>query len=281
MAQDLSQPVRHFFRSEVLDGCEFRDSWYPADTPSPLVVEMPTVSLTLRGEAQVRMGTATYQTFSGQVQLHNIGSVAGLIVHSVGAPMFCCSVAMPGLSALGGAPRQPPDFECFQPNDPCVQQALLRLFESLDEPNALWQQSAFAWLQRCLTLHTALPARPRETAEPAAVARMKDYLHEHLHLNVSLADLARLTGLSRWHALETFKRHVGLPPHAYQVGLRVARARTLLRAGVSVGHTEAHCGFADQAHLTRVFRRQMRVTPAAYARGTGAPGTEKGREHEG
>ena len=56
-----------------------------------------------------------------------------------------------------------------------------------------------------------------------------------------------------------------MTPHAYLVQRRLALARSLLDAGRPIADAAAAAGFADQAHLTRAFRRSLGYTPAAYA----------------
>jgi AraC-like DNA-binding protein len=53
--------------------------------------------------------------------------------------------------------------------------------------------------------------------------------------------------------------------------LRVARARTLIAAGVLLSRITYDAGFADQSHLTRRFKASMGMTPSAYARQIMAP----------
>jgi AraC-like DNA-binding protein len=57
-----------------------------------------------------------------------------------------------------------------------------------------------------------------------------------------------------------------MTPHAFQVNLRVARARALLAGGAAPAAVAADCGFADQPHLTRTFKRAVGISPGAYAR---------------
>ena len=101
---------------------------------------------------------------------------------------------------------------------------------------------------------------------PAAVSAVTDLLHERLTDPPSLAELAAMTGLSQFALLRAFRAQTGLPPHAYLNQLRVRRARLLLDGGRPPADVAAQVGFADQAHLTRHFKRVVGVPPAAYQR---------------
>jgi len=59
---------------------------------------------------------------------------------------------------------------------------------------------------------------------------------------------------------------VGLPPHAFQLQLRVDRAKTLLAGGVDITAVAQRTGFADQSHFTRILRRSVGVTPGRFPR---------------
>jgi AraC-like DNA-binding protein len=109
------------------------------------------------------------------------------------------------------------------------------------------------------------PAERRRTPEPAAMARAREYLNDHLETNVSLLELVGLTGLAAPALVHAFATTVGLPPHAYHVQVRVNRARALLKRGEPLARVAAATGFTDQSHLTRHFRRIVGVTPGVYA----------------
>jgi AraC-like DNA-binding protein len=87
-------------------------------------------------------------------------------------------------------------------------------------------------------------------------------------------DLAAAAGCSRYAAYRAFTQAYGLAPSDYQRQLRVQAARRLLGAGVAPARAAAEAGFADQAHLTRWFRRYYGVTPGGYRAAAGAPGPE-------
>lgn len=97
-------------------------------------------------------------------------------------------------------------------------------------------------------------------------ARMRECLNEE-GPHIDLDTLAKRAGLSRFQALRSFKHRYGLPPHAYQLCVRLGEARRLLGEGAPPAEVAALCGFADQSHFNRHFKRWVGVTPVQYARG--------------
>jgi AraC-like DNA-binding protein len=106
----------------------------------------------------------------------------------------------------------------------------------------------------------------RDRAEHAAVRRARAHLRERWDQKVTLAELAAAAGLSRFELVRRFREQNAVTPHAFQTNLRVEQARRLLAAGVPPAEVAADCGFADQPHLNRVFKRAVGVTPGRYAR---------------
>jgi len=100
----------------------------------------------------------------------------------------------------------------------------------------------------------------------AALSRdaVRDRLADKLLEPPTLADLAADLDLSRYQLLRAFRTTMGVPPYAWLAQHRVSRARRLLDAGLRPAEVAPLVGFADQAHLTRWFRRVLGVTPAAY-----------------
>jgi AraC-like DNA-binding protein len=70
--------------------------------------------------------------------------------------------------------------------------------------------------------------------------------------------------LSKFHLVRQFRTVTGVPPHTFQIGQRVVRARRLLQAGIPPATVAALTGFVDQSHLHRHFRRRLGVTPTRY-----------------
>ena len=113
-------------------------------------------------------------------------------------------------------------------------------------------------------------ARRRGGGQPAApessptVRCALEFLDAHFARNVSLAELAAASGISRCHLVREFTKTVGMPPHAWLVHRRVREGERLLRRGYAPAETALVCGFADQAHFTRAFKAANGVTPARF-----------------
>lgn len=152
--------------------------------------------------------------------------------------------------------------------DPQLYWLVYRLCRSIeDNEEALDQQALFAMCMVALARRTERPPRTSELHNGRlAVARAKSYLRERCSEPVSLEQLALVSGLSRFGLVHAFTKEVGLSPHAFQVHVRVERARALLQWGVSPATVATTLGFADQSHFTRHFKRILHVTPSQYAR---------------
>jgi AraC family transcriptional regulator len=94
---------------------------------------------------------------------------------------------------------------------------------------------------------------------------VQQYVEENIDRNISLAELANLTRLSVFHFTRKFRTEFGCPPHAYVIQRRLEHAkRQLARKDVALKCIAASCGFSDQSHMTRLFRRVLNVTPTEY-----------------
>ena len=115
------------------------------------------------------------------------------------------------------------------------------------------------------------PPRAADTAAAKAVASIRDRLLADLRCAPGLRELAAGVELSPYHLLRVFKDATGFPPHTWLVLERICRARHLLAGGASPAQVSSAVGFADQAHLTRWFKRVTGVTPAAYRKSVQDP----------
>lgn len=109
-------------------------------------------------------------------------------------------------------------------------------------------------------------AEPRSRLPDGDVQRARQRLGDDVASPPSLAELARLAGLSRFQLLRRFRAVYGLPPHAWLMQQRTERARRLIQGGRSLSAAAQASGFADQSHMTRCFARQFGFTPGAWQR---------------
>lgn len=99
------------------------------------------------------------------------------------------------------------------------------------------------------------------------VARARALLDERLAETIDLDTLAAHARLDKFRLCRAFREQIGMPPHAYVTHRRVARAQALLARGVPQAEVAASVGFYDQSLLHRHFKRILRMTPGAFARG--------------
>lgn len=137
-------------------------------------------------------------------------------------------------------------------------------------PNSTPLQAQSCALELVARMVTELLDDPRPArAKPddaKAIERARECLHDADDDWVDLTTLADQAGISRFHLLRSFKQKYGLPPHAYQIGLRIGKAQRLLRRGLPAAQVAVECGFTDQSHLTRHFKKTLGVTPGRFAR---------------
>jgi AraC-like DNA-binding protein/quercetin dioxygenase-like cupin family protein len=138
----------------------------------------------------------------------------------------------------------------------------------LSNTSRLHRETVFAqagryFLQRFSTV--ALPRkRSSDAPSPCDIARALEYLQENFRDNIALETLAAIARCSRLKLIEQFNRQVGMAPHSYQIQLRVQLAQHLLRRGYPIAEVAAECGFFDQSHLNRHFKKHVGLPPAYY-----------------
>jgi AraC-like DNA-binding protein len=179
-------------------------------------------------------------------------------------------------AGLIGAGCPLPLFRSPVLDDPVTARSLRRLHITLTSQDQnttdLERHELLTLTARLLIRHASRVTAPdhRDCADPAGsdlriAARLREFIHARNTAGDQTAgDLAAAAGCSRYAAYRAFYRAYGLAPSEYQRQLRMRTARELLSGGVPPAVAAAEAGFADQAHLTRWFRRYYGVTPGAY-----------------
>jgi AraC family transcriptional regulator len=99
--------------------------------------------------------------------------------------------------------------------------------------------------------------------------RVRDYIEAHLESKLSIRAMAGSVALSNSHFSRAFKRRFGVAPMVFVSMRRIEQAKLKITSTRdSLTDIALACGFADQSHLNRCFRRSVGVTPGRYRRNT-------------
>jgi len=99
---------------------------------------------------------------------------------------------------------------------------------------------------------------------PATRRRIVDYIEARIEQPITLEELAEVASMGVWTFGRRFRASFRTSPHQYVLDRRLEKAQLMLAAGcLPVKAIASECGFADQAHLTRVMRARLGRTPAS------------------
>ena len=98
-----------------------------------------------------------------------------------------------------------------------------------------------------------------------AVGKARDFLDANIENAVGSTELEAVTGLSRYAVARHFRACLGTSPYRYLVLRRLDRVRSLIRQGTSLVDAAGSCGFADQSHMTRHFKKVYGMSPGRWA----------------
>jgi AraC family transcriptional regulator len=110
------------------------------------------------------------------------------------------------------------------------------------------------------------PARHyRGGLSPVQLRRVTSFVHEYLHEDVSLMQMAEEAKLSPAYFSQMFRQSTGVAPHQFVLRARVERAKELLvKEDARVLDVAIACGFQTQQHFARVFRALCKLSPTQF-----------------
>ena len=263
-----------YWRSELMPGAELVTARYRRQVFSPHWHESYVVPIIEAGAQRYRYGRATLVAGPGNIAVINPGEMhtAQRATEDGWAyRAFYPSVGfMERLAGeLADAPAGTPWLPLRTLDDADLAQRLLlahRLLECGHDPLAA-ETALLEAFSLLLARHAGVkPAAAIPPADQARVATMRDRMAADLCEPVTLRTVAAAVGLSPFHAARLFTRHVGMPPHAWRNQLRLNRAAEMLRRRIPVAEAAVACGYADQSHLTRHFKRAHGVAPGQWQR---------------
>jgi AraC-like DNA-binding protein len=233
------------------------------------------LALIVKGTLRLTLGRTQQDVPSGSFVFINAGDVhAGHATSPEGYAMRTLHAAPADLAALLGAATPDGRGGLSMPSGVYDSRKLTDTFFGIHVcaqtgDNRLKRDEYLLRLMRLLSdrgVTAAGASDTQPTGGSTAASRMRDYIEHHLCEPIRLAKLSDLVAMPPYAAVRTFKKQYGLPPHRYQTQRRVDMARKLIRGGTPIADLSYLCGFADQPHFTRAFKKVLGVTPGFYAR---------------
>ena len=225
------------------------------------------ISANIEGAERIWLDGRTLEAAMGDVTAYNPGALQASYGVPGAAPRwrFVSLYAEPGFVSQALGLHAPPSLDVSVLRDPMLMRHFADLGRMIAVPDGvddgMADEAAVAIL--AATVSTKVMGQPAPRGD-AVVRRAAAMLLDRLGDPPSLAEIAAEIGVSREHLIRRFSSVYGMPPMAWALQRRVARARTLLRGGMPPADAAAMLGFADQAHLTRAFRNAMGTTPGRY-----------------
>ena len=219
------------------------------------------------------------ETMSGPVPRASAHPAPSADIHSGEIPRLRRYDSLAAMFSSFAADSQPSDSARGVPND-ALRDAVIELVHAVNSVLNEELESAVGSVQRSAALlhvNARLPEISNITRVVSPVARgglapwqariVKTHIDTHLDGSLRTKDLARLVQLSSFHFCRVFRVSFGRSPHAYVTRRRIERAQGLiLTTGRTLGEIALDCGFADQAHFTKIFRRHCGESPGEWRR---------------
>jgi AraC-like DNA-binding protein len=143
-------------------------------------------------------------------------------------------------------------------------EAVSAILQAADEPMGLAATCNIAALAEALCRLAGAPSPANVSLDLKAVRAAREALMSCVEAKVSVSELERISGMSRWRLARQFRRAYGVSPSRFQLLRRLGHARKLLQGGQSLAEISDICGFADQPHLSRKFKSAFGVSPGQW-----------------
>lgn len=166
--------------------------------------------------------------------------------------------------ALGGRPL--PFIKDGVSNDARLRRAVSALLDDFERPLAeLEEHDALSDLALALEAAGSREKVGRPMDRRAALIA-RDHMEADVVRDISLGDLEHVTRRDRWQLSRDFRATFGTSPYRYLTARRLDRARRMMLEGGSTAGIAIACGFSDQSHFGRLFKKTFGLTPKAWLR---------------
>ncbi len=249
------------------------EAFTTAQTPDQLIVLVTSGGYRIEAWQAGRWREAQY--LAGSLGMSAAGESAVLRWRD-GFPTSILQLHLPGQTIRAAAEalwgRDPQRLEmpnALASEDAVLQQVMLALqvAASAGAPE-MYAETAVAFLAvHLLRKHTGFAPSNVYRRDESRLRRVETFMRENLGVPLSLEDLAREAGFSRFHLVRMYKKAYGETPFRRLTRLRIELARGLLSEGhETVAQIALRCGYDSPTHFAGLFRRSVGVSPTAYRR---------------
>lgn len=154
--------------------------------------------------------------------------------------------------------------------DPMLAAILRNLFDEMgsqDDHGTLFTEGALSLITaRLLRLSSkTTPPRSKKDFSDKEKAILIETIDDLLDTDLSVKTLAMVVNRPVADFFQAFKRCFNETPHAFVLGRRIARARSMLaETKESIANIAYACGFSSQQHMTNSFTSKLGTSPARY-----------------
>lgn len=130
-----------------------------------------------------------------------------------------------------------------------------------------WQTLLYAkFLQLCTILSRLYQDYGKNHGDDVVkLATAVAFIEKNYCSDISLSDLAHMTGYSERQFHRLFQSAFSTPPSQYITNLRLQKAQLLLKnSSQPIGEISWSCGYSDQNYFSRIFKKNTGLTPTEY-----------------
>ncbi len=152
-------------------------------------------------------------------------------------------------------------------NHPTISR-LQSYFEHMENPQVITVSEGSRLVMNLLnTLTESREDRKVDRPDNLLLRKSVEILSKNTEGTMKVAELAKLSGVSREHLTRVFRQMTGLPPHQFINRRKIMEACAMLDGGkTSIKEVSDSLGYVSSAHFTRTFKRIMKKTPSEYMR---------------
>jgi signal transduction histidine kinase/DNA-binding LacI/PurR family transcriptional regulator/AraC-like DNA-binding protein/FixJ family two-component response regulator len=134
---------------------------------------------------------------------------------------------------------------------------------------AVLGKGLFSTQETLVQIEGVLARNKRLGSEPQRLVRQAmAYIHEHYADAISRVDIAGFLSINEQYLTRCFNKELAISPIVYLNRYRIRQAKWLLERGqLSITQIALEVGFSSQSYFSRMFQREVGVTPKAYQRG--------------